>query len=147
MSHPNLPGSNYEAAYGGVVVKGNLLLLRELANHYDGYVWTFPKGRCNSNETPEETALREVFEETGVIARIVSSIPGDFIGGTTMNRYYLMEPIAETGKFDWETNAIYWATIEEAFRLINKTTNEVGLKRDLAVLNAVKDIFSSKIKI
>jgi 8-oxo-dGTP pyrophosphatase MutT (NUDIX family) len=143
MNYSTLLGSNYKMAYGGIVVKQNLLLLREPANHYDDYVWTFPKGRNNAGETPEETAIREVLEETGVIARIVSSIPGDFIGGTTINRYFLMEPIEETGKFDWETITICWATIEEAFQLINKTRNEVGLKRDLALLNAITQIFSS----
>ena len=119
------------------------MLLREPANHYGGYIWTFPKGRCNKGETPEQTALREVLEETGVIARIISLIPGEYAGDVTINHYYLMEPIKETGKFDWETKAICWATIEEAYQLINKTHNETGVKRDLAVLNAVTQIFTS----
>ena len=127
----------YKTAYGGVVTKDGMVLLREPANHYDDYVWTFPKGRNDAGETPEETALREVLEETGVHARIMAPIPGDFLGGTTINRYFLMEVVEETNKFDWETNAIRWATVEEAHELIQQTTNPTGVERDLAILAAV----------
>ncbi|WP_153117681.1 NUDIX domain-containing protein [Rhodocyclus tenuis] len=56
-----------------------------------GYVWSFAKGRPDPGETPEQTALRETREETGVEATIVCPIPGEFVGGTTINRYFLMQ--------------------------------------------------------
>jgi 8-oxo-dGTP diphosphatase len=124
-------------AWGGVVVRADgCVLLREPTDHYDEYVWTFPKGKLDPGESPEDCALREVLEETGVRARIVRRIPGDFAGGTSVNRYFLMEPIEETGKWDSETVSIRWVTSAEARKLIQQTTNPVGLKRDLAVLAA-----------
>ena len=42
--------------------KLNLLLLR----HRHGGHWSFPKGHVENNETEKQTALREVFEETGI---------------------------------------------------------------------------------
>ena len=33
--------------------------------------WSFPKGRMEPGETPEQTALREVFEETGYRIRLI----------------------------------------------------------------------------
>ncbi len=36
--------------------------------------WTFPKGRVEEGETLEETALREVEEETGVKAEIIKYV-------------------------------------------------------------------------
>jgi len=33
--------------------------------------WGFPKGHIENNETKEETAIREVFEETNVNIRII----------------------------------------------------------------------------
>lgn len=52
--------------------------LREPSGHFDGYVWTFPKGRPEGGETtPEETALRETCGETGVLAEIIGRIPLD----------------------------------------------------------------------
>jgi 8-oxo-dGTP pyrophosphatase MutT (NUDIX family) len=124
-------------AYGGVVIAGEgRVLLREPRGHYDGYVWTFPKGRPNDGETPEAAALREVQEESGVLVEIVKRIPGSFEGGTTENVYFLMRPLAETGRFDKETLAVRWATREEAQQLIQKTSNSKGRKRDLEVLKA-----------
>lgn len=88
-------------AYGGVLVNAaGQVLLKEAANHFDGYVWTFAKGRPNPGEKPEETALREVREETGIDARILAPILGTFAGGTTETAFFLMEPLIETHAFD-----------------------------------------------
>ena len=128
-----------KVAYGGVLVDElNRVLLREPKGHFDGYVWTFPKGRPDKGESADTAALREVKEETGYSARIVSKLPGSFSGGTTVNEYFLMVPDGEPGKFDDETATVVWATLDEARGLIAKTTNPTGKKRDLAVLDAVR---------
>lgn len=59
---------------GGVVIfRGKILLLyKNIRNRYEG--WVFPKGTVEEGETFEETALREVKEESGANARIVSYI-------------------------------------------------------------------------
>ena len=36
--------------------------------------WALPKGNLDPGERPEETALREVFEETGVHGRLVEKL-------------------------------------------------------------------------
>jgi 8-oxo-dGTP pyrophosphatase MutT (NUDIX family) len=36
--------------------------------------WALPKGNLDPGEKPEETALREVFEETGVQGRLVEKL-------------------------------------------------------------------------
>lgn len=130
-----------KAAYGGVLVdEQKRVLLREPKGHYDGYVWTFPKGRPDKGESPDEAAVREVKEETGYSARIVSKLPGTFSGGTTVNEYFLMKPDGIPGKFDEETASVVWATLDEAEKLISKTTNSIGRKRDRAVLDAVRSV-------
>ena len=55
---------------GGVVIfRGKILLLyKNFRNRYEG--WVLPKGTIERGETYQETALREVKEETGVNARI-----------------------------------------------------------------------------
>jgi 8-oxo-dGTP diphosphatase len=124
-----------EKAYGGVIINDQgKILLREPRNHFDGYVWTFPKGRKNPGETREVTALREVLEETGVKAEIKERLPGVHEGGTTENIYFLMSFVEDTGKFDRETQSVRWVTPEEAKDLISMTTNQTGRKRDLRVL-------------
>lgn len=73
---------------GGVVIfRGKILLLyKNFRNRYEG--WVLPKGTVEKGETYQETALREVKEETGVHARINEyvgkseysfSIPGNVV--------------------------------------------------------------------
>lgn len=71
---------------GGIVIfRGKILLLyKNMHNKYEG--WVLPKGTVEEGETFEETALREVKEESGANASIVKyidkstyvfNIPGD----------------------------------------------------------------------
>ena len=59
---------------GGVVIhRGKVLTLyKNYKNKYEG--WVLPKGTVEKNETFEQTALREVREESGVNARIIMYI-------------------------------------------------------------------------
>ncbi len=124
-------------AYGGVVIDpSGRVLLREPTGHYNGQVWTFAKGGPNPGETPEQTSLREVLEETGIRACIVRKIPGTFDGSTTSNEFYLMSPLEDTGRFDWETLAVRWVTREEAKQMISLTEGRKRRARDLAILEA-----------
>jgi len=132
-----------ERAYGGVLInKQGQVLLREPAGHYDNYVWTFAKGKSDPGESPEETALREVLEETGIRAKIVTKIPGTFDGSTTRNEYFLMVPIMDTKEFKDETCSVRWASLDEAKILISKTRNAAGKIRDLQVLDVASKMFA-----
>lgn len=124
-------------SYGGVLIndKGQVLL-REPADHFGGYVWTFAKGRPEPGETPEEAALREVVEETGQGARIVALIPGVFAGTTSSTVFFLVEPQGKGHRFSEETSSIRWVEEKEARQLIGKTETPAGRERDLLVLKA-----------
>ena len=124
-------------SFGGVVIDDEgRVLLREPKNHYDGYVWTFAKGRADPGETEQAAALREVREELGVVAEIVAPIPGVFRGGTGSTRYWLMRAVSTGAPTDGETDGVMWATHSEATALISQTGNARGRARDLAVLDA-----------
>jgi len=130
-------------AYGGVVIDAaGRVLLREPTDHYKGHVWTFAKGKPEPGESPEQTALREVFEETGVRAAIVLKIPGVFDGSTTSNEYFLMSPIEDSGHYDGETLRTIWATREEARELLLLTTKPRRRRRDLRVLKLAFSLFN-----
>ena len=125
-------------AFGSVVIdrEGNVLL-REVANHYDGYVWTFAKGRPERGELPRQTALRETREELGVQPRILLPLPGVFDGGVTRSHFFLMLADATSlpvGFQSDETASARWVQPAEARSLISQTLNEIGRARDLQVL-------------
>ncbi len=56
-----------EFSAGGVLFRGEEVLLIKNPSE----VWTFPKGIVEEGERPEETAVREVLEETGVEGEIL----------------------------------------------------------------------------
>lgn len=57
----------YEKSCGGVIYRkshGNIEIL--LIKHVNSGHWSFPKGHVEDGETEEETAIREIKEETGI---------------------------------------------------------------------------------
>ncbi len=79
---------------GGVVIhKGKVLLLyKNFYDHYHG--WVLPKGTVEAGESPEETAIREVEEESGAKAKII-----DYIGDTHYNFKASSDEIHKTVKW------------------------------------------------
>jgi 8-oxo-dGTP diphosphatase len=125
-------------SYGGVVVnEAGQFLLREPSNHYDGYVWTWPKGASHVGESETATALREVEEETGWQCSILREQPlGEFFNASGFKSvFYLMKPIKQFSLPDRETQNICWAEYEEAKLLIGRSKNSLGRLRDLTALN------------
>lgn len=59
-----------EISAGGVVIFGNTILLLKKFNGD----WVLPKGRVEKKEDIRDTALREVFEESGVKGEIIKYI-------------------------------------------------------------------------
>ena len=61
--------------FGGIVINDfGYVLLRKPKDQFGGYVWTFPKRAARPGESPQETALRSVREETGVEATVEEPI-------------------------------------------------------------------------
>lgn len=83
-----------EVSAGGVVYRKAGVQLEFLMIEDRYGKWTLPKGKQESGESVEETALREIREETGIDGRIVSRL-------TTVN-YQFDHP--ERGKVDKEVH-------------------------------------------
>jgi 8-oxo-dGTP pyrophosphatase MutT (NUDIX family) len=88
----------------------------------DGLTWTLPKGTPKSGETLEETALREVGEETGLAVEItggLGSIEYWFVQrGTRIHKtvhYYSMEPRGgDLSRHDHEFEQVRWIDLDAA---------------------------------
>ena len=92
--------------------------------------WTLPKGTPDAGETIEQTALREVSEETGLVVRIVAPLPSieyAFVqDGTRIQKtvhYFLMEPVGgDLSQHDHEFERVRWVAFEEAGALLSFAT-------------------------
>jgi 8-oxo-dGTP pyrophosphatase MutT (NUDIX family) len=123
---------------GGIVVRFEgavpQLVVGRRKRERDGATWTLPKGTPITGESLEETALREVEEETGLKVRIVSpldSIHYAFVQhGLRIRKtvhYFIMEPIGgDLGRHDHEFEEVRWIAFAEAPVLLSFET-ERGL--------------------
>jgi 8-oxo-dGTP pyrophosphatase MutT (NUDIX family) len=64
--------TEHHRSAGGLVVRGSQILLISTQN---GRRWQLPKGHIETGETPEQAAVREVREETGITGRVVGRLP------------------------------------------------------------------------
>jgi 8-oxo-dGTP pyrophosphatase MutT (NUDIX family) len=119
---------------GGIVTRvedGVLqLIVCRRRRERDGVTWTLPKGTPNEGETREETALREVSEETGLLVRIVEpldSIEYWFVQhGTRIHKtvhYFIMEPVGgDIADHDHEFDEVRWTSFDDAQQLLSFET-------------------------
>jgi 8-oxo-dGTP pyrophosphatase MutT (NUDIX family) len=131
---------------GGIVIRhdetGPSLVVGSRRRERDGRTWTLPKGTPHRGETREETALREVAEETGLEVRItgpLDDIEYWFVqSGTRIHKtvhYFLMEPIGgELAKHDHEFDEVRWISFAEASRLLTFDTERALVARAAAIL-------------
>lgn len=92
---------------------------------YGGYDWVFPKGRVDANESMEVTALREVKEEAGIDAEIISSGAIAIEEGTmSVTHYYMMRATGEPGQHDSETEQVKLVDIDEAKSLLKASARD-----------------------
>jgi 8-oxo-dGTP pyrophosphatase MutT (NUDIX family) len=120
--------SRDEVSAGGVVYRRGpngieVLICKDSSYHR----WGLPKGLIGKGESTEQAALREVSEETGVSARLISPLepPEKYIYTSRGMRvfksvyYFLME--YESGSeadHDWEMEEVRWAKFDEAIDLM-----------------------------
>ena len=108
----------------------------------DGVTWTLPKGTPHAGETTEQTALREVQEETGLeveILRVAGSIAYSFVqSGTRIRKtvhYFVMRATGgELAQHDHEFDEVRWVDVAEAATLLTFETERALVARTAATL-------------
>lgn len=85
-----------------------------------------PKGRQRDGESPQETALREVYEETGIRAKIISPLGlVKYRGGNKEVGIYLAQftggNVCDDGRclqHDWENDDVRFVSEKDARRML-----------------------------
>jgi len=128
-------------AAGGVVWRrshdGRLQVVLVHRDRYDD--WSLPKGKLEPGEGHEEAALREVQEETTVVASLGQELPSttylDRSGRRKRVRYWAMtvaegEPIGNA-----EVDRAEWVDLDEAL-------GRLSYRRDARVLEALAAVLA-----
>jgi len=99
--------------------------------------WGLPKGLVEKGEAPEETAVREVQEETGLVAEIVEPL-GDisywYVWDEERIRkkvtFFLMEAVGgDVSVHDHEMEDVRWFPLQEAGRRASYPSERDVLRR------------------
>jgi len=128
--------TEHHRSAGGLVVLSSRILLIATQK---GRRWQLPKGHIEEGETPEQAAIREVQEETGVTGRVVAPLPGveywfvekgtcrvhkkvdyfllDYVSGHSVD--FDREEVSGTGWFSWEAG-IARLTFENERRVVRR---------------------------
>jgi 8-oxo-dGTP pyrophosphatase MutT (NUDIX family) len=106
---------------GGAVfdLTGRVLRVLVVRARRPPHDWVLPKGHIEPGETPEQTAVREVEEESGVTAEILAPAGDDRFsarGALVVVRYFAMRRIAEAPSS--EGREIRWCQIDEVVPLL-----------------------------
>lgn len=115
-----------EVSAGGVVYYNEnnniqLLMIEDKRNK-----WTLPKGKNEEGETYQETALREIYEETGITGEIIKPLDKvyyEFYNPAAQNKvekevyFYLVKAFSNDINIQYdEINSAKWMTLEDAWQ-------------------------------
>jgi len=125
-------------AAGGVVLRDSGEGLEVvIAGRESDRTWVFPKGTPDPGETVEETAIREVREESGLDVEIIRpigsidywfAVPGERVHKIV--HFFLMRAHGgDVSRHDHEYDDVRWVPVTEARRMLTYDTYREMLER------------------
>jgi 8-oxo-dGTP pyrophosphatase MutT (NUDIX family) len=114
-----------------------------VCKHSGYHKWVLPKGIIETGESPEDAALREVSEETGVKAKIIKKIMPGVAYKYTKNKilvdkkveFFLMEYASGDIKDHcWEMEEVKWILANEALELLEFPTEKKVFEQAIKIL-------------
>ena len=131
-----------EVSFGGVVVRGDDVVV--IVPRGRRRVLGLPKGGPDPGESPEQTAAREVREETGITATVRDRLGQvDYSyrrsGRRTEKTVHFFLCIFESGDtadHDHEVQDVRWMPLREARRRLSYPGERAMIERALSILGA-----------
>ena len=119
------PQTVAETSAGGLVLQtldaGSRALLISRLDRRGRLIWSFPKGHVEAGENYEQTAIREVREETGITAEVMESL-GDidfwFMADgkrihKTVHHFLMLARAGELSDEDPEVESVEWVPLAD----------------------------------
>lgn len=144
----------FEFSAGGIVYKYKKSNIKDkkdevlilVSQHSGHHGWVFPKGLIGdkiANEKKEETAIREVKEETGVLGKIIKPLSPVTYYYVFKNEkikktvyYYLMTVVSEDiSKHDKEMEKVEWLEAEKVENRLTYPSEKKVWQEALKILN------------
>jgi 8-oxo-dGTP pyrophosphatase MutT (NUDIX family) len=105
-------------------------------------LWSLPKGHIEHGETPEQAAVREVTEETGIVAAVVTALGSidywfvvdDHRVHKTVHHFLLQACGGELSDADVEVAAVAWVPLPELTTLLAYADERRLVRRATALL-------------
>lgn len=132
----------YEKSCGGVIIDGDKVLL--IKNKRSAH-WSFPKGHMEHGESPVQTALREIREETGLRVIINPDVSSTINYNPTFEvskdvTYFLARPWQGIlSPQESEVSELEWLTIDEALEAITYEQEKEVLRKIYQMYIALKE--------
>lgn len=123
---------------GGVVYKKDLwLIIRHRPNaDFPKEQWRLPKGQIEHGEEITATALREVWEETGIKAKIITKVDYQkYVFNFRDEKifkvvtYFLMEYVSGEPVENIEVEKILWLPLGQALKTLSFSADKATLKK------------------
>lgn len=118
-----------------------VLIIHQVQGH-----WCFPKGHVEKNETEEETAIREIREETGLKVSILEGFREviDYCPKENVHKdvvYFIAKPLKGHIKVQEEELAeAYFMSFDEARKLITYDNDRELFEKAAAFISAHKEM-------
>ncbi len=132
---------NWEKSCGAVVYRVRESQLQVLLLQHNAGHWAFPKGHVENDETEAQTATREIWEETGLCAKVDERFrfETEFLPKPqTMKRVVCFVACASSGEerpLLSEVQRLRWCTPADALQLITYENDKDLLRQAVEYLN------------